>query len=1016
MRTINLFKKFLLFSITFLCCFYLMNSLTLVNASETDEDIYYTTEIIKPKAQWLFNDKNKLGYDTATEDGTNTYGLKTYGNVTYNEGALIGKDGSLYAATFNSDPTYKYSSGDFTLSFTFSYDSIGWTSQEGVVFQLRFSSSSENFSIFFPKNSNELKFSTKDDNTAGYSAKSQTIGILEAGVEYNIIFTRKLTGETYIYLNGNTESFITTSTKSVTFSSNWTTFSLGSESGCTSGGHNINRFTRHANGLKFKKAEFYNACMEGEDVSTYYQTGTFTTEVAHKYDDENMEPDYDLISNSKIISRVAFISDTHIRDGLTNPTNYGDQFVYRAIEDIESLGLDLDAVLNLGDLSESGMDRDNISLTNYYDWVDTNPVKNSDGSAVPFYGVLGNHDVRGDSNISHTGAERQEDFLKAAKVYQEREIYSDWKKSTYIRGSYSKRQESPDLNYYTTIGGYHYVFLNTCESQWDVCYLTNDNLKWLDETLTMLEQEAGNNPIFVLVHQPIDYTNDSIYLLEDDGTRSSNPFAFHEILAKHKTTICCTGHTHRPLGINHRFQNVEFGGVKVPNYINMPSLEYNNYVDYAPFGVTDYELKNMTSFSNIQYYICEIYENGVIFKGRDAASNAWIEESYMGIHKTCDVSFKVNGEIIKNTTARLNGEVRTPNVKSYKDEEYTYYFKKWIGYNGIVTEDAIYEAEFLKVKTGSETYSTVTYETNGHGGKNQKEQILNGLFAKNITLSEANLIFGGWYKDKELTTPYDFYKDEISSDITLYAKWEAVPISYTVEHYQEKLTPGRFEIVKKETLYGALNELTKAEAINFTGFFYMPVTQQTLTEGITIKIYYYREQYSVTFKNGDNIISTKEYLYGETIEMPSSTPTKDPTEKETYTFVGWDKEDSIVTGDMTFNAVFEATPIMYSVEIVNNEECGTYSPLENDGYAYGTKLTINFKPNKNYTVESITLNGEKIAVTNNTITIEVKSNIQLEINYIKQSGCSGSLNPSCIIFLITLLGFAFWKKKRLLLK
>ena len=178
MRTINLFKKFLLFSITFLCCFYLTNSITLVNASETDEDIYYTTETIQPKAQWLFNNKNKLGYDTATEDGTNTYGLKTYGDVTYNEGALIGKDGSLYAATFNSDPTYKYSSGDFTLSFTFSYDSIGWTSQEGVVFQLRFSSSSENFSIFFPKNSNELKFSTKDDNTAGYSAKSQTIGIL----------------------------------------------------------------------------------------------------------------------------------------------------------------------------------------------------------------------------------------------------------------------------------------------------------------------------------------------------------------------------------------------------------------------------------------------------------------------------------------------------------------------------------------------------------------------------------------------------------------------------------------------------------------------------------------------------------------------------------------------------------------------------------------------------------------------------------------------------------------------
>ena len=63
MNLTNILKKLLLFSITFLCCFYLMNSLTFVNASETDDDIYYTTEIIQPKAQWLFNDKNKLGYD-----------------------------------------------------------------------------------------------------------------------------------------------------------------------------------------------------------------------------------------------------------------------------------------------------------------------------------------------------------------------------------------------------------------------------------------------------------------------------------------------------------------------------------------------------------------------------------------------------------------------------------------------------------------------------------------------------------------------------------------------------------------------------------------------------------------------------------------------------------------------------------------------------------------------------------------------------------------------------------------
>ena len=151
MRVVNLFKKLIIINILFFCCIFLSYATTSVNASETNDDIYYTTEIISPKAQWLFNDENNLGYDSATSNGTNTYGLKINGNITYDDGAKIGADGCLYAATFASDPTYKYSANDFTLSFTFSYDSIGWTNQEGVVFQLRYSSNSENFSIFFLK-------------------------------------------------------------------------------------------------------------------------------------------------------------------------------------------------------------------------------------------------------------------------------------------------------------------------------------------------------------------------------------------------------------------------------------------------------------------------------------------------------------------------------------------------------------------------------------------------------------------------------------------------------------------------------------------------------------------------------------------------------------------------------------------------------------------------------------------------------------------------------------------------
>lgn len=995
-----------------------LNNKVLSTANKSIKNANSVNETINPKAQWLFTNKDNLGFDFASEDGTNKYCLKSYGSVTYESGAKIGEDGSLYAATFNEDPTYKYNSTGFTLSLTFSYDTIGWTSQEGVVFQLRFSSSSDSFSMFFPKNSNELKFCSKDDNTAGYSANAKTIGTIEKSNDYNVVFTRDGMGQTNIYLNGNSIPVITTSTSSASFASNWTTFSLGSESGSTTGAHNINRFTRHANGLTFKKAEFYNQVLAGEEVSNYYQTGKVTTNVTTP-DVIETTTDYDLISNSKLISRVAFISDSHFRKGLEDKNNYGDQFVYKAIDDINNLELNFDAILNLGDLSESGMDRGNISLTNWYDWVDTNPAKNPDGSTIPFYGILGNHDVRGDSNISHTSQERQEDFLKAAKLYQEREIYSDWQESKYIKGTYSNNQESPDLNYYTKIGGYHYVFLNTCESQWDACNLTRENLKWLDDTLTKLEKEDGNNPIFILVHQPIDMLNNSVYVLDEDGKKSSNIYEFHEVLSKHKTTICCTGHTHRPLGVNHRFQDVEFNGIKVPNFINMPSLEYNNYADYAPVGVEGYKIKDKADYSNVQYYVCEIYENGVIFKGRDGQNKKWIEESFMGVHKKCDISFKVNGTVIETKEVRLGDKISTPEVEAYSDDNYTYYLKKWLGLNDVCKENATYEAEFLKIVKGSETYSNVTYETNGHGKDNFTNKILNGLYATNIELYEQGYTFSGWYKNKELTIPYDFYNDEITNDITLYAKWDVIPVAYTVEHYQEKLDSTGYDLVKKETLYGAQGELTNAQAMNYEGFTNTKINQKKIdeSENVVIKIFYYRNTYTITFKNGDNVISTKEYLYGEEIETPNDIPTKEETKEATYTFNGWDKEITTAKENVVYNAVFDSNLKMYSINIINNEKYGTYTKLDTTEYAYGTKLTINFSPKENYNIDYITLNGEKVDISNNSITLTIDDNINLEVNYKEvtntKKGCSGSIG-SCTITLLTIfLGIIYLKKRKI---
>ena len=72
----------------------------------------------------------------------------------------------------------------------------------------------------------------------------------------------------------------------------------------------------------------------------------------------------------------------------------------------------------------------------------------------------------------------------------------------------------------------------------------------------------------------------------------------------------------------------------------------------------------------------------------------------------------------------------------------------------------------------------------------------------------------------------------------------------------------------------------------------------------------YTAQYTlwgkVEFKNFDGtVLSTKEYAEGEQIEAPSENPTKPSDGAGVYNFIGWDREVTTCTGNVTFNAMYE---------------------------------------------------------------------------------------------------------------
>ena len=75
----------------------------------------------------------------------------------------------------------------------------------------------------------------------------------------------------------------------------------------------------------------------------------------------------------------------------------------------------------------------------------------------------------------------------------------------------------------------------------------------------------------------------------------------------------------------------------------------------------------------------------------------------------------------------------------------------------------------------------VTFNMQGHGSAIAKQTInYNGLVTEPATPTEANYVFGGWYKEAGCTNAWNFATDHVTAATTLYAKWTAAVASVQV--------------------------------------------------------------------------------------------------------------------------------------------------------------------------------------------------------------------------------------------
>ncbi len=76
--------------------------------------------------------------------------------------------------------------------------------------------------------------------------------------------------------------------------------------------------------------------------------------------------------------------------------------------------------------------------------------------------------------------------------------------------------------------------------------------------------------------------------------------------------------------------------------------------------------------------------------------------------------------------------------------------------------------------------------------------------------------------------------------------------------------------------------------------------------------------YTVTFKNGDDVLQSGLVEYGQMPAYTGLTPTKASTAQYTYNFNGWTPAVASVTGDATYTAIFSEDLRSYTIRFVND--------------------------------------------------------------------------------------------------
>lgn len=295
------------------------------------------------------------------------------------------------------------------------------------------------------------------------------------------------------------------------------------------------------------------------------------------------------------------------------------------------------------------------------------------------------------------------------------------------------------------------------------------------------------------------------------------------------------------------------------------------------------------------------------------------------------VSFETNGGTpAAAVTVAHGGKLTEPLGVTRQNYELEGWYRdgallqKWNFAADTVTEDMVLYAKWVNKAT--EKYK-VTFDSNG-GSKVTPVQVYRNNTVKEPTgVTRKGYRLEGWYKDEELTSRWNFSRDKVTGDLTLYAKWTIV---YTVTFAAN----GGSSVQAKEVVKnGLLKEPTGVTRSGYTLEGWYKNTALTskwnfatdkVNSNLTLYAKWTAVTYQVTFEtNGGSSAAAIEAAGDSLIKEPVGVTKKDYVLEGWYTDaafkVRWDFAKNKITRSMTLYAKWtEKTAEKYTVTFETN--------------------------------------------------------------------------------------------------